>query len=545
MLVAVALWAFSSGASAQPSARVVEGHVVALEDGDIVVDVAGKKGAATGDVVELWRPLSLKHPVTGKVIRDRFRIGALKLTQVRETLAFARPEGKLARPPEPGDVVILRSSAPELPATKPAAVELPDAPAPAADPGAELQAPGDPEARQLTRIFDGLRNADVPRRVLVYESYVRDNPNSRFAAVLYEEAQALRRLIGLAASARGVGEPELSRFERPDSALAGVPLEIGLEIAGPASGAVLHMRHAGEVAYRSTPMRKAGAGYWTATVPADRMRAPELQYFIEATTEDGKAVVLVAQADVPAKVEVHAIPRPAAPERSETTVSVWTDYADYNRLKGNDRVWQMEGFAGLRLSDVGVRALRSGFGVFRGVGGSLEELDEQHKSGRRVGLTYGYLEGEYAFTSFTALVVRGVIGLRDDGVAGGAQALVRIGNDKKTNLMIGGEVLGGVGLRGITQLELDTFERIPMLLRTEVTNQPAGSASNLDDVRPEDPDTLPTETSLERGEIGARAIAQVGYEVTAGLVLAVRGSYQGRTINHAGPGFGGAVTYTW
>ena len=29
------------------------------------------------------------------------------------------------------------------------------------------------------------------------------------------------------------------------------------------------------------------------------------------------------------------------------------------------------------------------------------------------------------------------------------------------------------------------------------------------------------------------------------LTLAVRGSYQGRTINHAGPGVGGGVTYTW
>jgi len=29
------------------------------------------------------------------------------------------------------------------------------------------------------------------------------------------------------------------------------------------------------------------------------------------------------------------------------------------------------------------------------------------------------------------------------------------------------------------------------------------------------------------------------------LVISARGSYQGRTINHAGPGFGGAVTYQW
>jgi hypothetical protein len=253
----------------------------------------------------------------------------------------------------------------------------------------------------------------------------------------------------------------------------------------------------------------------------------------------------VGSAGEPQRVTVEPIPTPTPPLRPEATASIWTDYADYNRMKGNDRVWQTEGFVGMRFNEEGVRALRTGFGVFRGVGGSLEELDEQGKSGRKVGLTYGYLEGEYAFSSFTALVVRGVVGLRDDGVAGGAQGLIRLGSDKKTNLMLGGEVLGGIGLRGITQLELKTFDRVPILFRTEVTNQPAGASVSEEDVRPNTPNALPQDTSTQQGEIGARAIVQVGYEVVPGLVVAGRGSYQGRTIKHAGPGFGGAVTYTW
>ena len=64
-------------------------------------------------------------------------------------------------------------------------------------------------------------------------------------------------------------------------------------------------------------------------------------------------------------------------------------------------------------------------------------------------------------------------------------------------------------------------------------------------MRPNDSDKTPQDTSIQRGEVGARAIFQVGYRVTPGLIVAARGSYQGRTINHAGPGFGGAVTYTW
>src|SRR6185436_564532 len=77
---------------------------------DIVIDLARLQGAKDGAVVELWRPYKVKHPVTGADITDQFLIGRLKLTQVRDTLAFARPQGALAREPHPGDVVILRTA---------------------------------------------------------------------------------------------------------------------------------------------------------------------------------------------------------------------------------------------------------------------------------------------------------------------------------------------------------------------------------------------------------------------------------------------------
>jgi hypothetical protein len=548
-------------AEAQPSATSVEGVVVALEDGDIVVDVAGKRGAANGDVVEIWRPIKLKHPVTGKTVSDRFRIGSLTLTQVRDSLSLARPDGKLARVVQTGDVIILRRvrlvEAEPAPKPRPPARALPGggalppagAPPPestvAQSPADGEVAPQDPDALQVTAIFDALKGADLARRIVAYEDYVRENPEGKYAVVLWEEAAQLRRLLAHDSMGKTAASPRLLGFELPKQALDGIPLTLGVELEGPAVGAVLHARRAGEVAFRSSPMRAAGPGYFTVTVPAERMRAPAVEIFIEATTADGKTHGVVGASEEPKRIEVEPIPAPTPPPRKEATLSLWTDYADYNRMKGNDVVWQTEGFVGMRFGDEGLRALRTGFGVFRGVGGSLEELDELGYSGRKVGLTYGYLEGEAGLSSFTSLIFRGVIGLKDDGVSGGAQALVRIGNDKKTNLQIGGEVLGGVGLRGITQLDLNIFERIPIMFRTEVTNQPAGTAATKGDVRPASAGATPDDTSLETGEVGARAIAQVGYRVLPGFVVAARGSYQGRNIRHAGPGFGGAVTYTW
>ncbi len=523
-----------------------EGVVVALESEDIVVDLAGKRGAAGGDVVEIWRPLKLKHPVTGKVVTDRFRIGSLKLTQVRDVLSLARVDGKLTRAAEPGDIVILRKakleSTPTKPTLKTERPAAPDVPAVSFGAGAE---PVDPDARFVSELFDRLKGTTVSQRIIAYEDYVRNNPEGRYAVVLWEEAAQLRRLLAHDSVGKGGRVPSLLNFKAPKEALQGVPLSLGVEVEGAAVGAVLHARRDGEVAYQPTPMRATGPGYFGVTIPAERMRAPGVSFFIEATTADGKAHPLVAGPDNPTKIEVVPIPQPTPPLRNEATASIWTDYADYNQMKGNDRVWQTEGFVGMRFGDEGLRALRTGFGVFRGVGGSLEELDELKLSGRRVGLTYGYLEAEGAFSSFTSLIGRVVIGLHDQGVAGGALAMVRIGNDKKTNLQLGGEVLGGVGLRGITQLELNAFERVPIMFRSEVTNQPAGSAASRDTVRPDDPDATPDTTSLGRGEIGGRAIVQVGYRITPELVVAARGSYQGRTIKHAGPGFGGAVTYSW
>lgn len=567
-LIALCLWGLPAQVFAQASetdTEATEGVVVALEKDEVIVDLAGKRGAASGDVVEIWRPLKLRHPVTGKIVTDRFRFGSLKLVQVRDRLSIARAEGKPSREIEPGDIVILRKArldepkkpkpAPtppvvKKPTEKPAGPPEPEKPgvgvmpAPVA-PSPEPAPAVDPDAQLVADMFDQLKGADVTKRIIVYEDYVREYPQGRYAAVLWEEAAQLRRLLAHDATKKSPEVPKLLSFKAPKEALHGIPLSLGVELEGPTQGAVLYARRAGEVSYQPSPMRAAGPGYFAVTLPATRMLSPSLEYFIEATTADGKSHSLVASTEQPNEIDVQAIPSPTPPVSAEATASIWTDYAYYNDpKKNNDRVWQTEGFVGMRFRDEGLRALRTGFGVFRGVGGSLEELDEQKLSPRKVGLTYGYLEGEWGISHFTGLIARGVVGLKDDGITGGAQALVRIGNDKKTNLQIGGEVLGGVGLRGITQLEFNGIEKVPMLFRTEVTNQPAGVAADPDTVQTDDPNGA-AGTSLSVGEVGARAIVQVGYRLMPNLVVAARGSYQGRNIKHAGPGFGGAVTYTW
>jgi hypothetical protein len=536
----------------------LERHVLGMEDADIVVDVTAKDGVAVGDEVELWHPLRLVHPVTHKVVVDRYRIATLRLVQVRDALSLARPVGAPLRPPAAGDVVIVPGAAPEstgaLPVT-PASGLAPAPPFPA--PSVQVAPPPvpptpvtlsergpaspnpDAEAAVVASMFDHLLGASLIKRIRRYELYAQEHPNSPYVRVLLEEAAALRELVSLREHAEA-DAPAARHFEVPAETLDRAPLMMTIELSGEAQGAVLQVRVAGEHGYRALPMMRTGPKYFSATIPADQVLPPRIEYFVEAVRADGASVPVAGSEDAPLTTTVRHVPHPELPNPHETQITLVTDYADYNRLRGNDHVWQTEGTFSMRLGDVGVRSFGGGFGVYRGVGGSIDELDTLQLTPRRVGLTYGYVEGEFGIKPALSLIARAILGLRDIGTAGGAQIHVRIGSDLTTNLRVGGEVLGGVGLRGILELNIAPRSRVPVMVRSEVTNQPAGSgASVVQD------STLSPSESLAAGDVGVRGILQVGYRFVPPLLLAVRASYQGRTISHAGPGLGGAVEYRW
>ena len=500
----------------------VEGAVLALDKEEIIVDLGAARGAAEGVSVELWRTFSLRHPVTKQALVDRFRLGELQLVQVRGAMALARPFGSLLRPAAVGDVVVLAGAHRASPPS--------ESPAAPADKAIE-----DPEVRAVTELFDALKGQDPATRIKRYEEYAQAHPEGRFAAVLSEEAQALRKLFEVragAAAETAPTRPQLLHFAAPEEMPAGAPLRIAVELDDAATGAVLHVRKKGAPAYTSIPMKSAGHGYFAAVVPEGFVVAPGLEYFIEATAPPPtRPEPVVGEGDSPKALDVVAPASPRPGKHIPASVRIGTDYADYNRLRGNDRAWQTEGDFGLRFGDTGLRAMRIGFGVYRGVGGGVHDLDQLGLRPRSVGLTYGYLEGEFGIVPSFSGIARGAVGLDGTGINGGIALAVRIGSDLRTNLVLGAEALGAVGARGFAELNLATFNRFPITLRTEVSDQPMGTAGG--------------PGVAGASDIGVRGIAQLGFKATEGLLLAVRGSFQGRTIQHAGPGLGGAVSYSW
>ena len=520
-------------AHAQAHPAPGDATVVAIDSGELVVDIGATRGVRDGDVLELWRPVRLRHPVTGAMLVDRFRIGSLRLTQVRSALSLSVIEGAVSRPPATGDVVVLQergSAGPVgvvkattpvtakggMPGTATATAEKPaEKTTEGTTPTTPTIAPVDGDARALGEMMTALTGSDPAHRALAYETFALSHPRSRFARVLREEVEALRAPAHTEKTYQW-SAPRLDRVR------AGEPQSFAVELDPAFVGAVVHVRHKGAASYRSLPMENVGPRYWAATLPGDAITDGGMEYFVEGVPKESAAVAVIGTAATPRDVVVEALPGAPRPPGTLAQVSLQSEYASFNTKRANDYVWQTEGSVGWRLHDEGIRAIRSGFGVLRGEGGPLVALDELGQAPTKVGLTYGYVEAEFAPSHSYAFIARPILGLRERGITGGALAFVRIGNDLTTNLSVGGEVLGSVGQRGIVQLDWRTIKRVPVVLRTEVTNMPAGSS-----------------------DVGARAIAQVGYQLTNELVVAVRGSYQGRTINHAGPGAGLAVSYQW
>lgn len=542
---------------AQPAAKAtanalegtVEGIVLALDGEQLVLDVGEDKGGTVGLTVEVWRPVQLKHPVTGAVVRDRYRLGSLTLVQVRKTMALADTMGTLFRPPAVGDVVILRRAhGPGRPESSPGSakpLETPEQPPTAERPPAPVGAVGDASSQGLAALFDDLNQLSLSERIAKLERFARSRASGRFSEALLEEAAMLRKLLQSPEEAAKVSalasppkmKPFMRSFAAPMEVMEGQPLQLTVELSDNATGAVLHLRPKGRAGYDSLPMENIGHGYYSLTISPERLEADQMDYFIEVTDADGEATAVGARADNPGGFLVQRILDGQDRKQRRMNAVLWTDYADFNRLRGNDRIWQTEGYFGVRFQTLGIRALRTGFGVLRGVSGSVEELDRKDNPlpGREVGLTYGYVELEVGLWKSFSMLGRTVIGLVDDGLTGGGQLFVRFGSDLETNLLIGGEVLGGVGLRTVAQLELNVFEKVPMLLRAETTTQPAGGT----------PSKADTDVALRESERGTRLIVQAGYRVLPGVAISARASVQSRTIYHSGPGFGGGLSYTW
>jgi hypothetical protein len=146
------------------------------------------------------------------------------------------------------------------------------------------------------------------------------------------------------------------------------------------------------------------------------------------------------------------------------------------------------------------------------------------------GFSYGFFETELELHRLFGLAARGTIGLgrpddpasQRNGLTGGFQLRARIGEADGTHLKLAGEVMPEIGQRAYLGLAWEAIRDVPMASEIVVTDQPVNS-----------------------DELAVRLIHEIGYRFTDRIAIALRPSYQLRTIRHAGPGIGMAATFDW
>src|SRR5262249_40249396 len=150
----------------------------------------------------------------------------------------------------------------------------------------------------------------------------------------------------------------LAHHLRPRLALVGDPLSLGVELDRPAPGVVLHYKSASAAVFQSLAARPAGPRFFVATVPGEAVQQGDLEYFVEVVDSSGHATAIVGTSSEPMRVPTRTDWDYSPPRRPTATAQFIADYADYNRLRGNDQDYRLEADFGLRLGDTQLRALR-------------------------------------------------------------------------------------------------------------------------------------------------------------------------------------------
>lgn len=518
------------------AARARDATVVRIDGDDVYLDV-GRGAVAVGATFEVLRPIETRHPLTHAVLRDRFPIGRLVVVAVGETLSIARLDGTPHRPLQLADL----ARAPTPDAEADASTQDADRLTPGATAAAPTAVcpptpvrecppprPADPRAREILGVWGRTFGLLPESRIRVWQAFLASSPNSpyvQYAAAELNDAQrqlARERAQGPTSGVLAEFAPLTRAYEGQPVALAGI-IARGVAV----QDLSVYVRLRGEPGvFTRVPMVPDAAGHVAIVVPSRFVALAGFEWFAEITLRDGRTAVVAGSPSAPISVDVWASPESPPDESGRSRVRFSTDYVDFNRSRGDDYYVAFEGDFTYRLGLTYFPSVRVGYGHLQGQSGDVTALDELGLPSREVGFTYGFVEPELAPHELFAVALRITAGLglpqrRADGLRGGVQLRFRIGEALGTHLVLAGETIPELGLRGYIGLAWLPIPDWPMAAEVHVTDQPGN------------------------GQIAVRGVLEVGHRFGSAFALATRLSYQGRNIDHSGLGAGLALTFDW
>lgn len=517
MKLAILLVLFAS-VPALADDEIAHGAVVRIEAKEIYVSIGSSRGVVTGAALRIKRPITLKHPITHAVVHDWLPVGSASITEAGGEMSRA-VVGDLVLDIKIGDTaeVLIDRPDPVQPVEKAPAV------------------PVDPATAEVLGVFAAQSGQSLDSRIAGWERYLSSHPASRFAAGIrreLDELRALRDQMQPANALEGSARIAVVAHAAPTIARPYQPLELAFVLDQPerVASAYLHYRPIGAATYRAMLLRREHEMYLRGVLPAEVMRAPGVEYFVEVSAPNGRTGLALASPQTPIAVEVAAPPLldrfAAQPGRS--TVRMMFDALDFRTLdtRSGDRTDHMERatidftyWLGTVIQSVGV-----GAGVYAGTGGLRDAVWTPGMEAPESAFHFGYADLELGgHLEHTPASIGGqvIAGVGRAGFGLGAEGRFRIGSRLGTNLAFVARSIDQVGWLSEVRFGARPSEPLGVGISVGATDQP------------NDGDTaLVLATELE-----VFAIRNVS--------ITARGSWQGRSVAHAGLGGGGGVTFNW
>lgn len=531
-IAALAAWLITSTAAAAPPPAgkpPVEGVVVKVADGEVVIDLGHATGLPDNPPIALYRRMVVQHPISGETIEDRFPIGTVRPAQVGALLTIIRDTAGLERPPVPGDFVVYH------PPAAPAAPTPPVAAAPSPTPGAAPPVAADTAA--LRAIFEQSLAQSLPRRIALYESFVEAFPQSAHTPSVGRELVSLRAMLAQTRHAESAPATETIadsdgltvRHLTPRPVVVGETVEVALALVEPERVVEVRLLAArqGAEAWQTRPMQRDGDYYYRATLPSTLLAEPGVvHYVVEAVRPDGRLESIAGHHARPVTLRVDPLP-PGQQPPGDSQLDVMARYVDFNSAgEATDAYFQFETTFTYELALWIIRAVRVGVGVIDGEGGETELIDVGAPT-RSISLNYAFAEAEIEIGEWVGIATRLIGGNRqsaDDDPAErmtGVEARLRIGRFDETRVVAGVSVLDVLGAKGFLDMHIEVFDRLPMRAGVVVTNLPVDA------------------------DIGVQLDYQIGWRFSDLVTVHAQVGWNARTINHYGFTGGGGLTLAW
>ena len=570
------------------TARVASAEpvVLAVDGADIYVDLGAKDGVGAGTELALLHVVIAKDPRTGKTLEDSFSLGTLQVVKSGDKLSVAHADAALAKRVLAGDHVRLISVARTFvdPWTAQVQASKGGSATPTATPSPVPGGPGLDHVDLAAKAWQDTLGKAPEDRIERWSVLLAADPKSPYRKVIENEIQSLQaqiqdreaalsraksqrtddrnpriaRLAAELAQNRGASPRTILAVAPLTRAVPGQPIQLAFLVQMPSAvgQAWLFVRPPGDPGFRRIDLVADGDSYLRATIDAAMVRAPKLEWYVEAKGRgsDGEVGPILGSQQEPMVTTIDDTVSEAPIALGRSHIDAHVDYVDFDGglNKGFDQYYQAEIDFTYRFIEP-VYAVRLGFGTLSGTGGPRDIIDADKTkqcldaSGtyqcRKVAFSYVYTEFEYRLLPNVAVMVRPQAGLlTTDSVPGteenrcrnatelegcgfhtrfGGRGRIRFGDEAGTNLVIGAGFTKGVGTLLEAAYHWLPHPVVPVQLTVEVTDMPV----------PED--------------FGVRLIGDVGWRKLSWFYPSLRLSYQARAIAHAGFSGGLAMNFDW